>query len=108
MSKWLDQEEPTIVSKWYGGHKRPSTVKTEHEWACPKPGVHTRVGWSIVETEVQNCLPKSHAAPGIMYRVFPPGAAKHVGSFTLLGRAKYWTDHTAIPESHGTVKTSKK
>ncbi len=102
MSRWSEQEEARPVTSWTpGASRRPGMVKSEHEWAKPKDGVWTRLGWSITEVEVQNCVPKSRQPGPVLYRVFPPGESKHVGSFTLLARAKYWTDMVAIPESHG-------
>ncbi len=92
MSKIEDQEQVPPVTPWVGGRARPSTPQWQG-WSEPKSGIHLKEGWSIQEQAVENCHPKSRRSAGdVLYRVFPPASTKHVGSFTLLNRAKAWVE----------------
>ena len=86
-----DHEECMRVVPWSGGHRRPSLPKVEDGWSELKMGVWGRQGWSVVECEVDNCIPRSKSKD-LVYRVFPPHKSKHVGTFMLLNRAKVWVD----------------
>lgn len=96
VSRWSEQEEGRVAGAWTpGSHARPSLAKVATDWTQPTRGTWHRQGWSIVASEVSSCLPRP-GLPGILYRVFPPGEAWHVGSFTLLSRAKRWTEVQTI------------